>query len=659
LLPRPQQIRYGGAQLLLRDLSIQLASNPTPEDRYAADELASALGARVEASIPVVERSATARAIVLIRSGSGLDLPGLDERTGADSREAYTIKVTPEDAEIRAHSSTGLFYGVQTLRQLVEGSGAQAVLPEVEVHDWPAFAYRAVMMDMSHGQLPTEEEVKRQIDFIARWKANQYYFYSEASIELQGYPLLNPGARFTGDQVRRIVDYARQRHIDVIPFLDLYGHLHDLFRVERYADLAVLPHGGEFNPRDPHVMPMVADWLDQMARLFPSPFLHIGFDETYELEKAAKIAGGITPGQIYLQQLTHVAKLAEQTGKHVVIWGDMNILTRNPEIIPALPSGITAVPWYNGLLKDYQAYLAPLAARHVPEYASTSVYGYIQIFPDFNQTFAALDTLLRDAHKYGAIGLLLTLWTDDNQTLTRMSLPGAAYGMAAAWQSTPMARAEFYSDYAREVYPGPVAAEVAPAVKALADSETRLQSAFGEWTMPMFWADPLTPANLQLALAHREDFRQVRLLAEDAQERLQRALVLKGDPGSLSSLLLGARMLDYVGMKYIYAAEMADFWRQMGAHPSRSDLEFYFDNEISSEVHSRTADLMDAVMELREPYRAAWLEEYTSYRLGTALGRWDAEYEYWRKLRQRLQNLLATFRDADNLPPLESFSSGD
>ncbi len=185
---------------------------------------------------------------------------------------------------------------------------------------------------------------------------------------------------------------------------------------------------------DPRVRVLLGDWVKQLGGLFPSPFMHIGFVEPYELEKAAQRAGGVAQGELYIQHLTQVARLVEQASKHVVIWGDMNVLNSNTEIMAAIPPGITAVPWHNGLEKDYGAYLAPLAAKGISEYASTSVYGYYQIFPDFNQTFAALDNLLRDARKYGAIGLLLTLWTDDAQNLTRMSFPGVAYGMAGARQ---------------------------------------------------------------------------------------------------------------------------------------------------------------------------------------------------------------------------------
>ena len=94
---------------------------------------------------------------------------------------------------------------------------------------------------MSHSQLPKIEEIKHQIDFLASWKANQYYFYSEGSIELDGYPLLMPDARYTKDQVKDIIAYGKERHIDVIPNMELYGHLHALCR---YADCHLIPGFG-------------------------------------------------------------------------------------------------------------------------------------------------------------------------------------------------------------------------------------------------------------------------------------------------------------------------------------------------------------------------------------------------------------------------------
>src|SRR5579863_2204675 len=267
LVPRPQQIRYGDGRLTLKGIAVSLGPGAAPEDRFAAVELASALAEITAARVPVVNSGPAAHTIALHRTGVVDPLPGPDDRPGPDSREAYILRISGNGAEISARSSAGLYYAVQTIRQMVEENAGEKFLPEVEIHDWPALAYRGFMMDTSHGPLPTEDEIKRQIDFLARWKANQYYLYSEANIELRGYPLINLGARYTEPQIRRLIDYARERHVDIVPCVELYGHLHDLFRVERYADLAALPHGGEINPSNPRVQSLLHDWVEQLAAL--------------------------------------------------------------------------------------------------------------------------------------------------------------------------------------------------------------------------------------------------------------------------------------------------------------------------------------------------------------------------------------------------------
>jgi N-acetyl-beta-hexosaminidase len=173
LLPQPQQVQYESGTLPVHGLSICFAARPTIEDRFTAEQLATRLSAIGQTQIPIRKTKASGPAILLNRTGEGAALPGDKESTGPDSRESYSLQVTPKGAEIRASSSAGLFYGVQTLLQMVEGSGGQAVLPAAGIRDWPALAYRGFMMDFSHGQLLLVPEIERQIDLLTRFKANQ------------------------------------------------------------------------------------------------------------------------------------------------------------------------------------------------------------------------------------------------------------------------------------------------------------------------------------------------------------------------------------------------------------------------------------------------------------------------------------------------------
>lgn len=657
LLPLPREVRYGAGKLSVRGLAIRFASEPSPEDRFTAQELSSALAEAAGRPIPIAQKSTRGPVITLKRTGAVDALPVPGERPGPDSREAYSVKVTPTGAEIAGRSSAALFYGVETIRQLIEGRGDAAALPEVEIRDWPSLPYRGIMMDMSHGPLLTEAEVKRQIDFLARWKNNQYYFYSEASVELKGYPIQSRDAQFSQDEIRRIVSYARERHIDVVPCMELYGHLHDLFRVERYANLAVVPHGREFDPRKPGVPALMANWVEQLTGLFPSPFFHIGFDETREAPALAA-RYQLQPAALYQQQFQLVSDLIRRRGKTLLVWSDM--YSHYPNLIQQLPPGTIVVPWgYDRTV--YQPYWKPFAESPLPRFIATGVSIWDQISPNFDLSFDNIDAFLAEGRPHGVSGMINTLWTDDTQVLIRPAYPGMAYGAVSAWQPKPVNRNTFFSEYARIVYSAG-ADEVAAGFTAMARSEVEVAKAVGgrsEQTSPRFWDDPLTAAHLARAMKYRENFRQARLLAEDALEHFSRAIDLGADASTLSHPLLEARMLDYTGMKNLYAAEMADVWRELGAQPKRAELEYWMISEFQTHNHSRIQDLMDASGDLKLAFRTAWLESYTPYRLGGVMGKFDSEFQYWWRLSRRFRDYASGFRQGDTLRPLESFSGGN
>jgi hexosaminidase len=658
LLPLPAQIQYGVGSVSLRGIAIAFSSLPGEEDKFAAQQLATYLEKRTGLQISIlsgVTKPERDLLILLDRAGQAdLPLPLPGETPGPHAREAYDLSVTAQQVEIHATSSAGIFYGVQTLRQLVEGNGTDAILPVVEIHDWPSVAYRGTMVDISHGPLPTENEIDRQLDFLARWKGNQYYLYSEASIELAGYPLINANARLIPAEVHRIVAYGRQRHIDVIPDLELYAHMHDVFRIEQYSDLSDLPNGTEFDPRNSKVMPFIADWVGEITKLFPSPFIVIGFDEPFQIDVATRLHGdSITPADLIVQQLTSVTHLLQAHGKTVMALADMMI--KYPQVLSALPPGLVAIPWhFTSEDPEYKSRLGPLVAHHVPHLVQPGAMNWAQLTPDFDTTFENIDTFLNAGRHSGALGLIDSMWADSAQLLCGMSLPAMAYGAAAPWQSTPMGRATFLADYANILYSASAAPHVASALKSMAKAETELQKALGEQTMFAFWWDPFFPPHYTQLVQHRGELHQTRLDAEQAEAELIAASGLGADPQTVNALMIGSRLLDYAGQKFQTALQLTELWQSLG--PRRPGDERWW-NEWESQVtypdHSRLVDLMDAITELRAVYHDEWLREYAPYRLGTALGRWDAEYEYWRHLQQKLLEFSDATHEGDVLPSLQ------
>jgi hexosaminidase len=656
LLPRPQQVQYGNGALKLRGLSVRFASPPSAEDRFAAEQLASRLSAISQATVEIKRGKTSAGSILLNRTGEGGALPADNESPGSDSRESYTLKVTPKGAEIRGRSSAGVFYGVQTLLQMVEGRGAEAVLPVAEIKDWPTLAYRGVMIDFSEGELIRVSEAERQIDLMARFKINQYYFYSEASIEFEGYDVVNPNGRFSREQVRHVIEYARQRHIDVVPCMELYGHMHNLFRFEKYADLGLPRYGGEFDPRNPRMNEVLDNWIEQTAKLFPSPWYHVGFDEPWSLGKIGVVPDK-DPFKTFMGVLRHISEKARSHGKRIGFFADIDqgasTLSKHPELLKDVPDGAIAYPWIYEVRTNYAPFVEPLAQRNIPTVVTPGVWGWNELFPDYHRSFFNINELTATGKRYNTLGILNTTWTDSRQTIYRLVYPGIAFGGAASWQAERVNTNSFFRDYCAVMYPA-VAAEIAPALEELSTVEEIFEKVLGTTTQSAFWADPLAPTHLKKLQGGEAEVRRARLLAESAQERVQRAMRKSSDP-TLKSLLLAARLFDYLGMKSLYTLEWAEYFRQLKENPKKELVQLYIGNQMNSTTYGMLTDLREMISELREEYRKAWLEEATPFRLQSALYRWDAEWDYWAAVQKLLvQQVFQGWREGEPFPALES-----
>jgi hypothetical protein len=650
ILPAPRVIQESAGRFPLRGARICFSSKPSPEDLFTARELIAKFRRAVNISLPLQESACTVQAILLKKTGSGPDVPQPGETAGKDSREAYSLSISTSGVRIEARSSAGLFYAVQTLGQMLEQT-PEPSLPVATIEDWPALAFRGLMMDMSHTQLPRLDELKRQIDFLALWKANQYYFYSEATIALDGYPILPPDARFTKSQIRELIDYARRRHIDVIPNQELYGHLHDLFRMERYSDLAPIPYGGEFNPEDPRVNQILSDWIGQLAALFPSPFFHVGFDETWLLEKEAQSLHR-TPEELYLEQLNRVAGLVRKNGKVPMAWADM--MEKFPRMIPQLPKGLIAVPWHYDPQTDaeYHKFLAPFQAAGVPMMVLSAVMNWHWVTPNYTKSFEVDSRLLAAGLQYGAMGFVNSEWTDNtNAALMRMARPALAHGAILGWQGAPPD--DFLAKYAAVVYPEAVSAKIARAVDLLDRSERLLEQAHGT-TVDALWGNPFSDSRLARTREHIKELHESRRDAEDAEELFESAASVVADGPTIRAWLVGSHLLNYISLKYIYADQISGFWRELGEHPSKHDVTTLIALETADQYHSRAADMMDAVGRLHDEYRDAWIEEYTPYRLTVGLEKFDTEYQFWWRFQRRVQALASAYREGNSFPPLES-----
>jgi hypothetical protein len=166
------------------------------------------------------------------------------------------------------------------------------------------------------------------------------------------------------------------------------------------------------------------------------------------------------------------------------------------------------------------------------------------------------------------------------------------------------------------------------------------------------WHDPFSPREMNSSRSKMEKLHQIRLTAEDAEEHFYRALAGGADPYSVKSLLFGSRWLDYAAARYQVPVEIEDRWNKLGPRPRDMEYAHYFASGVVHQCHSLIVDMMDESTELKEQYKNLWLEEYTPYRLGSTLGRWDAEYQLWRGMQQKLQE--SQFDPNKDLPSFRS-----
>ena len=229
------------------------------------------------------------------------------------SPESYTLSVTPQEILIRATSGAGLFYGMQTLLQLAQPSGAGSYsIASVEIEDTPRFAYRGLMLDVSR-HFSTKEFIKKQIDALAYYKINRLHLHlTDAAgwrLEIKKYPLLTdfaawrtdptwkqwwnggrkyvrfdePGAYggyYTQDDIREILEYARQHYITVIPEIEMPSHSEEVLAAYPQLSCSGEPYkNSDFCVGNEETFTFLENVLTEVMELFPSEYIHIGGDE--------------------------------------------------------------------------------------------------------------------------------------------------------------------------------------------------------------------------------------------------------------------------------------------------------------------------------------------------------------------------------------------
>ncbi|MDQ7843344.1 MAG: beta-N-acetylhexosaminidase [Armatimonadota bacterium] len=437
LLPVPKEATIGRGSFALSSATrIVVADGATDEDLFAARELNEELRAMGAPALQVVrEREVSGpdgHVLIGQNSAHALLRRALGDAAPVARPEGYLLRVTPSAVVVAGADRRGTFYGAQTLRQLLR-RGAGRSIPEAVIRDWPDHPIRAVHLLLDNASDPFHIDLIDRI--LAPYKFNTIVAEAEHVQWESGRPWWRPDSRgATKAQVRRLLEAAREHHIQVIPLVATLGHSEWVFAGLQDETLcprlAYSPRGEVTCDRGRGVFPAVYDptrqftvegrtttlnealivpVLKEAVDLFRPQYLHLGHDEVrgpsglrYEMA-------------LYLRDVIALAGELRALNVRPMIWGDV-LWERRAEATAQpqyrdLPPDLVIVPWKYEEVRDY------------PELAYFRQAGFDVLGATWYRT-ANNHFFSRAARAAGALGMIRTTWTGSFQNRAAL---GRAY----------------------------------------------------------------------------------------------------------------------------------------------------------------------------------------------------------------------------------------
>jgi len=481
LLPRPQQVDLldNAFRFDLRRLAFVLRTPSAAEAGRLGerlDEVQDRLGIGYSSYVSEHPVADTYALLVL----GGETPPGLDGLCLPECAEAegYQLAVSPEGMAVRAASERGLFYGMMTVEQLLNSAKVRRrdQLPCLRMVDWPQVAMRGFHEDYGRDQLPTVADHKRTIRILAQFKMNTHLWFIEPNHFLYDFDpdIGKDFDRFRFDEIRDVVDYAKQYYVEVIPVVELLAHMEWTLNDPKYAHLAETPGGGTLCPTSDESFELVRRIVNEVAPAFDGRYFHCGLDESQAVGKGQSADAVEEKGyeRIYADYYTRLDDLVKSHGKQMVMYAD--IVLNHPDVLELFPDDIVMMYWGYGEAEHHPG-LDTLVKDGTPTMSLSGLQDWVNVYPLYGSSFKNIERLGVQSAEAGVLGYFVSSWGDGNlgaagANLSELNWYGVVYCGALGWRAEPMGFEAFSPAFALQLF-GLETTDAAEALTLLATSQ--------------------------------------------------------------------------------------------------------------------------------------------------------------------------------------------
>ncbi|HYH12946.1 MAG TPA: beta-N-acetylhexosaminidase, partial [Thermomicrobiales bacterium] len=494
-LPYPRSAeRLGDAQRCDIDLGtrIVVGSGAGAETSHAAGTIRAAIRELVGIDVPVtpLEAAAGDRPIRLVRTGRDKVPTGGAGESPADlGVEGYTLTIDGDGVVILAATEAGLFYGAQTLIQVIQQAGRR--LPGLRIGDEPVLPNRGLMLDVSRNKVYTPETLEKLIRRLAHYKYNQLQLYTEHTFASREHPAIAPDVGgLTPNDLLRLDALCRQHHIDLVPNWQSLGHQRTMLENPRYAHLAETEWRWSFASGSDEAFETVEEIYADLLPNFSSRYFNIDADEPWDMGLGVSKArtDEIGAGRVYIEHITRLHGIVSRHDRTMMMWAD--VFWHHPELVSELPDDIVLLDWWYEPKERYDTVEALEGRRF---YVCPGSGAWLSLFPRTERAIANVQGFVRDGVAAGAEGMLMTDWGDFGH-FTMLENTWYLYLWAAecGWNGAQTAIGDYDNAVSCLFYRDPGGQQVA-AMRALGAAIAPID---GDWrsimaTGPMFWGDPL------------------------------------------------------------------------------------------------------------------------------------------------------------------------